>query len=219
MRNMANEPAARRGMMGRLMAMGASSLAQAAQALSPVAALAAAGTEQPKLTLEQQTRLRLREQRTPNVRLVDQDGREVRFYDDVVKGRRVLVNVKYTICSGVCTPATSNLIEARKLLADEAKDLQFVSISLTPLTDTPEALRNYKQQHGLGADWTFLTGEVEEVEKLQRAMGFITDKDGDDLLSHSAMARLADDRFMRWTHVNTLLSPRSIARMIRFENV
>jgi len=50
-------------------------------------------------------------------------------------------------------------------------------------------------------------------------MGFITDKDGDDLLSHSAMARLADDRFMRWTHVNTLLAPRSIARMIRFENV
>jgi len=70
MSNIAKQPAARRGMMGALMAMGASSLAQAAQALSPVAALAGAGTDKPKLTLEQQTRLRLREQRTPNVRLL-----------------------------------------------------------------------------------------------------------------------------------------------------
>lgn len=217
MNNIAKQPAARRGMMGALMALGASGLASAAQAFSPTAL--ATGSDKAKPSLEEQTRLRLRAQRTPNVRLVDQDGRELRFYDDVAKGRRVLVNVMYTICSGVCTPATRNLIEARKLLAEDGKDLNFVSISLTPLTDTPEALRAYKKQHGIGDDWTFLTGKVEEVEKLQRAMGFITDKDGDDLLSHSALARLADDRFMRWTHVNTLLSPRSIARMIRFENV
>lgn len=217
MSNIAEQPAARRGLMGALMALGASGLAQATQALSP-AALAVA-SDKPRMTLEQQTRLRLREQRMPNVRLVNQDGRELRFYDDVAKGRRVLVNVMYTICSGVCTPATRNLIEARKLLAEDGKDLHFVSMSLTPLTDTPEALRDYKKQHGIGSDWTFLTGKVEEVEKLQRAMGFITDRDSDDLLSHSAMARLLDDRHMRWTHVNTLLAPRSIARMIRFENV
>lgn len=92
-------------------------------------------------------------------------------------------------------------------------------MSLTPLSDTPESLRAYKALHGLGADWTFLTGTPRSVERAQRALSFLGNDASDDLLSHSAMAKLCDERNLRWTHVNTLLSPRSIARMIRFEMV
>jgi protein SCO1 len=136
-----------------------------------------------------------------------------------MKGRKVLINVMYSVCSNVCPPATRNLIEARRLLGDAAKDVHFVSMTLTPLADTPEALRSYKKLHGIGANWTVLTGTLDNVETAQRALGFIGVDDTDDLLSHSAMAKLCDERNLRWSHVNTMLSARSIARMIRFELV
>jgi protein SCO1 len=211
MQSNTNLPVARRGLMGALLAAGAASLASTT------------GVAQPAVTLprgpEEQARERLRQRRSPNVALLDHNGRTVRFYDDVMKGRLVLLNVMYSVCSNVCTPATRNLMEARRLLGSEAKEVQFVSMTLTPLSDTPEALRAYKKLHGLPANWTFLTGTLENVETAQRALGFISDDDTDDLLSHSAMARLCDERHLRWGHVNTLLSPRSIARMIRFELV
>jgi protein SCO1 len=206
-----NVPLARRGLFGALLAAGASGLSSPTSIALPRGAVAR--------TPEERSRERLREQRTPNVALLDHTGRSVRFYDDVMKGRKVLLNVMYSVCSNVCTPATRNLIEARRLLGDEANGLHFVSMSLTPLSDTPEALRAYKKLHGIDASWTFLTGTPQSMETAQRALGFIGDDDTDDLLSHSAMARLCDERNLRWSHVNTLLSARSIARMIRFELV
>ena len=206
-----NPPVARRSLMGALLAAGAASLASTTGVAQPSVAL-------PR-SPEEQFLARLRQRRSPNVALLDHNGRSVRFYDDVMKGRKVLLNVMYSVCSNVCTPATRNLIEARRLLGNEADSLQFVSMTLTPLSDTPEALRAYKKLHGIPADWTFLTGTLDNVEKAQRALGFISNDDTDGLLSHSAMARLCDERHLRWSHVNTMLSPRSIARMIRFELV
>ena len=211
-----SHPVARRGLMGALLAAGATGLSAA-----PGAGLT--GAAYPRQLSEpaaaEASRERLQHLRTPNVPLLDHNGRSVRFYDDVMKDRKVLLNVMYTVCSNVCTPATFNLMEARRLLRNEAKDLHFVSMSLTPLSDTPEVLRQYKKLHGIDERWTFLTGKIEHVEKVQRALGFITDRATDDLLSHSAMARVCDERNLRWSHVNTLLSARSIARMIRFEMV
>jgi protein SCO1 len=201
----------RRGLIGAMATLAGAGLVSAAGS-SPRA-------QAPARTPEEQANERLRQRRSPNVTLLDQDGRALRFYDDVIKGRWVLLNVMYTVCSNVCTPAMRNLMEARRLLGHEAKDLRFVSITLTPLTDTPDALRAYRRQHAVDRDWTFLTGSVANVERVQRALGFLSRDASDDLLSHSAMARLCDERLLRWTHVNTLLSARSIARMVRFASV
>jgi protein SCO1 len=201
--------AARRGVLAGLAALGASSLRAATGGAPPVATRSA----------EEQSRERLRERRAPNVALLDHNGRSLRFYDDVIKDQTVLINVMYTVCSNVCTPAMRNLIEARRLLGGLAIGLRFVSMSLTPLADTPEVLRAYKKLHGAGDDWTFLTGTLDNVERVQRALGFIGGGAGDDLQSHTAMARLCDERNLRWGHVNIMLSARSIARMIRFELV
>lgn len=210
------DPATRRGLVSSLAAVGAAGLSAAAAGGE---AGVAGARSAPGRTPDELASERWRQQRTPNVPLLDHNGRSLRFYDDVMKNRIVVLNVMYTVCSKICTPATRHLIEARRLLGATAKDLHFVSMTLTPLSDTPAALREYKTLHGIDEGWTFLTGKVEDVERVQRALGFITDRDTDDLLSHSAMARVCDERNQRWTHVNTLLSPRSIARMIRFELV
>lgn len=211
-----SDPVTRRAWVSSLAAVGAAGLSSAAGAGQAGGAGVRSGSGR---TPDELASERWRQQRTPNLPLLDHNGRRLRFYDDVMKNRIVVLNVMYTVCSNICTPATRHLLEARSLLGSIAKDLHFVSMTLTPLTDTPAALREYKVLHGIDEDWTFLTGKVDDVERVQRGLGFITDRDTDDLLSHSATARVCDERNQRWTHVNTLLSPRSIARMIRFELV
>ena len=161
-------------------------------------------------------RERHRQRRLPNLPLLDQHGRTVYFYDDVMKDRQVLLGSMYTGCTNICTPATQNLIAARKLLGPQGRQLQFVSMTLTPLNDPPEALLGYIKQHGIDAPWTFLTGKVAHLATIQRALGFLGTRNGDDLLSHAAAALYCDERNLRWSHINTLLSPQAIARMIRF---
>jgi protein SCO1/2 len=60
---------------------------------------------------------KIRQARMPNETLVDQNGRSVRFYDDVMKGNCVVISVVYTVCSESCTPAMRNLLKARRLLS------------------------------------------------------------------------------------------------------
>lgn len=167
----------------------------------------------------QRAREQLRRKHLPNARLVDDRGRSVRFYDDIMKNRVVIMSVMYTVCSNICTPATRNLLEARRLLGALGKEISFVSMTLTPLDDGPKQLAEYKRHHQLDPDWRFLTGSVDQVEMVQRAMGFLSGREEDDLLSHSGIAVFCDERRVRWGHANLLTPPNAIARMVRFEMV
>jgi protein SCO1 len=203
--------ALRRGLLGAGIAGGAFAVGAAVSSFSGnrrATGIAATGED---------VRALARDKRLPNVELITQDGQKVRFYDDVVKDRKAVISVMYTICDNICTPATRNLMDARALLADAGRDVHFVSLSLTPLSDTPAELRAYKAQFGIDDRWTFLTGTPENVERVQRALGFLTDDEGDDLLSHAGSAVLVDEPRVRWGHANTLIPGRSIARMIRYE--
>lgn len=155
----------------------------------------------------------------PNVPLQTDSGRTVRFYDDLVKNRKVVLNVMYTVCSNICTPATQNIRAASELLGSFAHDINFYSLSLTPLDDDPAALRAYKKLHDLPAHWTFLTGKPEHVEAVRRGLGFQErDPAADlDLSNHSGMLRIGNEATVSWGHASALNPARSIARMIRFE--
>ena len=54
----------------------------------------------------------------PNVSLMTQDGKAVRFYDDLLKGKAVAVNVIYTSCKDECPLETAQLVQVQKLLGD-----------------------------------------------------------------------------------------------------
>ncbi|MEY2655864.1 MAG: hypothetical protein RLZZ524_2892 [Pseudomonadota bacterium] len=180
------------------------------------------GAASPARARPEDPRERVRRRHLPNVPLLTHDGRVVRFYDDIVRDRQVVINVMYTGCSNICSPATRKLIEARHHLGERTRELHFVSLTLTPLTDTPAELAAYRRAHGIDGrdgDWTFLTGSPAHVERLARALGLMSDDPADDLLSHSGAAVVGDERRVQWGHANTLTSGRGIARMIRFELV
>jgi len=153
----------------------------------------------------------------PNVSLIDQDGRKVRFYDDVLKGRQVVLSAMYSACEKLCPPTMRNLIEAREMVGDSAGKLSFVTMTLTPLDDGPKQLLEYKQRYGLSKDWMFLTGRPDQMEIIQASLGYAPQRASDNLMTHASMVRICDERLMRFGHVNGMTSALNIARMIRYE--
>src|SRR5262244_3125937 len=96
----------------------------------------------------------------PNVELITQDGKKVRFYDDLIKGKIVAIDLIYTTCHYACPLETARLVQVQKKLGDRVgQDIFFYSISIDPEHDTPEALKAYMAKFHVGPGWTFLTGK------------------------------------------------------------
>src|SRR3954470_1198901 len=90
----------------------------------------------------------------PNVPLITQDGKVVRFYDDLLKGKSVVINLIYTHCSGSCPLETARLSQVQHLLGDRVgKDIFFYSISIDPANDTPKALKAYAAKFNVQPGW------------------------------------------------------------------
>ena len=160
----------------------------------------------------------MRQRRFPNVPLLTHTGKEVRFYDDILKDQKVVINFMYTVCTNICTPVTQNILEAQRLLGDFAKDINFYSISLTPLDDDPATLRAYMKNQQIGKGWTFLTGKPSDIERVRKGLGFSQGSPAEDadLTNHAGMLRIGNERLVSWSHAQGVTSGRSIARMIRF---
>src|SRR5436309_5593706 len=79
----------------------------------------------------------LRLRHFPNVELINQDGKKVRFYDDLLKDRKVVINFMFTKCEKACPIITSHLVRVQKILHDRiGYDIFIYSISLSPEEDT-----------------------------------------------------------------------------------
>jgi protein SCO1 len=108
----------------------------------------------------------------PNVTLTTQDGVKVRFYDDLVKGKIVAINLIYTTCKYACPLETARLAQVQRLLGDRmGRDVFFYSITIDPEIDTPPVLKKYAEQFRAGPGWLFLTGTKEDVELISRKIG------------------------------------------------
>ncbi|HEV3469617.1 MAG TPA: SCO family protein [Pyrinomonadaceae bacterium] len=114
-----------------------------------------------------------------DVELLDQDGRRVRFYSDVLKGKTVVVNAFFTTCTSVCPPMNRNMEKIQEALGDRlGKDVFLVSISVDPLTDTPARLKEYAAKFHARPGWTFLTGKKENVDWALYKLGqYVESKD------------------------------------------
>jgi len=137
----------------------------------------------------------------PDVTLLTQDGTPVRFFEDLVKGKKVVINFMYSRCKGICSPVTDNLVDVQQQLGERVgRDIFFYSISLEPEGDTPADLKAYAERHGVGPGWLFLTGAPEDCERLRRALGFV-DPDPEldrDVTNHAGNVLFGNEPLMLW---------------------
>ena len=100
-----------------------------------------------------------------DVELLDQDGRKVRFYTDMLKGKTVVINAFFTTCVSVCPPMNRNMEKIQEALGDRlGKEVFLISITVDPATDTPPRLKDYAKKFHAKPGWTFLTGRKENVD-------------------------------------------------------
>lgn len=156
------------------------------------------------------SREKLQARHFPNFELTTHEGKKVKFYDDLIKDKIVIINFMYAQCEGKCSPITRNLRQVQKLLGKRmGRDIFMYSITLKPEEDTPEKLRHYMHMHKVKPGWTFLTGEPKEIDTLRRKLGF---KDGKpkldkDLTNHIGMVRYGNEARQWWAMVPGKANP------------
>ena len=162
-------------------------------------------------------RERIRQRYFPDLVLTTHEGKKVRFYDDLIKDKIVIMNFMYAKCEGVCIPVTANLVKVQKLLGDRiGKDIFINSFTLKPEQDTPEALARYAAAYKVKPGWNFVTGSPADMETARRKLGFI-DPDpvrDADKTNHIGNLSFGNEPLMRWGGGPGTTKPEFIVEMV-----
>lgn len=148
-----------------------------------------------------------------NLELINQDGETVRFFDDVLKDKVVLVNFIFTNCEGACPLMTHKMTLVRDRFEGQIGDpLQFVSISIDPERDTPAAMKEFaKTNHADHEGWVFLTGKPEHLEAITKRLGQYTD----EVEAHSTMMLAGNVNKAHWMKIQPYELPPQIVEKMR----
>lgn len=147
----------------------------------------------------------------PDIELLDQNGRKIRFYTDLVKGQTVAINFIFTTCTTICPPLGATFARVQKELGDKVgRDVRFISISVDPATDTPERLKAWGAKFHAGDGWTFVTGNKPQVDELLRALGASSARRED----HSPTILIGNDASGQWTRTYGLAKASQLVQII-----
>lgn len=153
----------------------------------------------------------------PNFVLTTHENKRVRFYDDLIEGKIVVINMMYAKCDGICPGMTANLVKVQQALRGRVgRDIFMYSLTVQPEQDTPAVLTQYAAMYGVKPGWLFLTGKRTEMEILRRKLGFF---DPDPLVDadrsqHIGLVRYGNEALDRWAACPALSEPEQIVRAI-----
>ncbi|TAK59658.1 SCO family protein [Methylobacter sp.] len=152
----------------------------------------------------------------PNIPLVTQDGKTVRFYDDLIKDKVIAINFIYTHCGDTCPLETASLRQVQKLLGDRVgKDVFFYSISIDPKHDTPKALKEYAAKFNVGPGWTFLTGTKADTTLLRKKLGLYREEaEAKKLGEHNVSFMIGNEATGQWMKRSPFDEPKVLAWLL-----
>ena len=108
----------------------------------------------------------------PNLPVIDQDGKQYRFYDDLIKGKKVIVNFVFTSCSDICPLTTARMAQLQEKLGDMVgRDVFMYTITVDPEHDGPAELKRYADAFHIRPGWRFLTGKPEDLQIIRDKLG------------------------------------------------
>ena len=144
----------------------------------------------------------------PNTPLVTHDGRKVKFYDDLLKGKSVAINVIYTSCKDECPLETAKMSQLARMFGDKmGKDIFFYSISIDPTHDTPEVLKAYAKNFNTGPGWEFLTGKPDDIIALVKKIGLSRGADKANKDGHTASLMVGNEPTGQWVRQSAVDNP------------
>lgn len=163
-----------------------------------------------------------RRQRFVNNPLLTHDGQQVRFYDDLLKDKTVLINFMYVQCKneGFCPMMSFNLSKVQAMLGNRlGKDVFMYSITLDPENDTPEILASYaslfKAKPG---GWRFITGTKDNISAVRNSLGFSWANQKQDSIKqeHIGILKYGIEPLERWGTCPALSAPETITAYLEW---
>lgn len=147
----------------------------------------------------------------PDVEVIDQEGKKLHFYSDLVKDKTVIVSFFYTSCISVCPMQGEHLAGLQELLGVRlGKEVNIISITNDPQTDTPERLKDWAARFKAKAGWTIVTGGTGEIDQLAKA--FTTVRSGKEM--HSPIVYVGNDKKGVWVNAYGLISKSRWAELL-----
>ena len=146
-----------------------------------------------------------------DIQLVNVDGHAVRFKSEAVGDRIAVVSFIYTSCSTICPVTTAVLADVQDHLINRlgerfGRDVKLISLTVDPVTDTAERLKDYAQSFRSTAGWVWLTGEKPRVDKVLTGLGAYAA----DFTQHSGAVLVGDARSGSWTRLFGIPNPSDI---------
>ena len=122
-----------------------------------------------------------------------------------------MINFIFTTCTGICPPMTANLAKVQSYLSDHVgREVNFITISVDPVTDTPAEMKKYAANFKARPGWYFLTGSKENVDKVLRKLGGYFENKSD----HSTKLIIGNEATGEWVKVFAMSKADEIANVI-----
>ena len=161
-----------------------------------IAATADADSRRYKRTVEEYT--------MPDVTLVNQDGKKVRFKSFMESDQPIVVDFIYGTCTTICPVLSAGYANLQKKLASGGQKLRLVSITIDPENDTPKVMKEYLKRYRAQPGWDFLTGTRADIDLVMRAFNaYIPDK-----MSHYPLNLIRSPKDGSWVRLFGIMSSR-----------
>jgi protein SCO1/2 len=149
----------------------------------------------------------------PNVEMRTQKGEPVHFYDDVIKGKTIIIQWMFTECRQSCPLATPKLLRVQRALEQRlGEKVLLVSISVNPHHDTSEVLKKYASQFRPPKNWILLTGTKNDVDLIRHKLG-VFDPD-EKKLEHMNVLTIGNEPQGQWLAMPVFSSDAEIVRTV-----
>lgn len=151
----------------------------------------------------------------PNVPLITHEGKTVRFFDDLLRDKVVVINFIYTSCPDVCPLETSRLAELQGILGERVgRDVFLYSISIDPAHDTPAVLKAYAERFGAGPGWLFLTGKEADITLVRQKLSLYREKKDRGSKDHNVSLIMGNQKTGRWMKSGPYENPYFLANQV-----
>lgn len=129
------------------------------------------------------------------------EGKPVRMYEDLIKGKIAVVNFFFASCHAFCPRTMACLAKVQDLIGDKlGREIFMYSFTLKPEEDTPEMLRAYRKAIGAKPGWTFLTGSEYDLTTIRFKLLRMDDPYVDFSVDvHAGELRVINDNLNKWT--------------------
>ena len=144
--------------------------------------------------------------------VVDQDGRELRFYSDLLMGKIVIINSFFSTCEQSCPRMAGTLAEIQKRLGPRlGTDVTIISITVDPEEESPAKLKAYADKMAAKPGWIFLTGTKANVSAVLHKLGQYVD----DKQDHLSVFLIGNERTGLWKKAFGLSAVDDVMRVVQ----